>query len=461
MKSNDKKMTLLIDKYKLKNRNEVIEFVKVNPEGLGVEMLSRISELVNNFRIDTAAYYTDDIIAENLVKSLPKIHKDEIHILEPSVGVGNFLQPIINKFSYCKKLHIHVNDVDKVSLELLKSINHYRDIPGNVEITYHNYDFLHDNPILDSIRFDYVIGNPPFIKLKKRECTICYLNSINKFQSNNTSALFLNKALLISDYVALILPKYFLNSSDFEFTRNNTSKYSVEKIIDFGEKGFKGVLIETIAVLVNTLKKPNMTVSYSLTKNIENTQKQDQLVSEKFNCWLLYRNHFFDELSSKMIFSVFKAYRDRQLTNSILRDSGEIRVLRSRNISKDGSRIIDLDEYDRYISVDNLEKLSIRNFYARDDVYLTPNMTYYPRVIKKPKYTLVNGSVAILENISGMVISDNHLKFLSSTDFAEFYAIARNYSTRSLNIDSNSVVFFGLIDSDYNGIRNINDWREK
>jgi len=72
-------------------------------------------------------------------------------------------------------------------------------------------------------------------------------------------------------------------------------------------------------------------------------------------------------------------------------------------------------------------------------------MTYYPRVIKKPKGAVVNGSVAILENISNKEITNKQLKFFSSSTFEEFYRIARNYSTRSLNIDSNSVTFFGLL----------------
>ena len=71
-------------------------------------------------------------------------------------------------------------------------------------------------------------------------------------------------------------------------------------------------------------------------------------------------------------------------------------------------------------------------------------MTYYPRVIKKPKNTLINGSVAVLINKSNLEIKKEHIDFLCSETFERFYSIARNYSTRSLNIDKNSVKFFGL-----------------
>ncbi|EIQ7097444.1 DNA methyltransferase, partial [Enterococcus faecalis] len=262
--------------------------------------------------------------------------------------------------------------------------------------------------------------------------------------TNNISGFFMQKATAISNYVALILPKYFLSNSDFEETRNRIRNYAIEKIIDFGEKGFKGVLIETIAILVDTTKKPNMTLSYSVTKDCYNEQKQSDLTSDEFPSWLLYRNDFFNRIASNMVFAVFKVFRDRQLTNSVLKDYGDIRVLKSRNIDRDGLGIISIEGYDKYINFEELSRFSIGNYYERDDVYLSPNMTYYPRVIKKPKWTIVNGSVAILENVSDYDITDKHLEFLNSSTFEEFYRIARNLSTRSLNIDSNSVQFFGL-----------------
>ncbi|MBC6925548.1 DNA methyltransferase, partial [Lactobacillus salivarius] len=96
------------------------------------------------------------------------------------------------------------------------------------------------------------------------------------------------------------------------------------------------------------------------------------------------------------------------------------------------------------VTPDNLKGLTIESFLEDDQVYLTPNMTYYPRVIKKPKGYVVNGSIAILIPKEKIKVSEKQRKFLCSSDFEKFYAIARNYGTRSLNIDKNSVFFFGL-----------------
>lgn len=444
MKLNEKQIKQVIKDYNLQHREDVLQFVKENPEDLEIHDLSRIAELVNNARSDTAAYYTDNSILDVLRKSLPDIMGKEIRVLEPSVGVGNFLQIIIDKYNYAEKLIIEVNDIDPKSIELLKVLNTYRKIPKNVEIIYHNEDFLSPFFILNKRKYDLIIGNPPFLKLNNNNGLKDYAITFNDMITKNISGFFVQKATDISTHVALILPKYFLNNSDFGETRKRINTYSIEKIIDFGEKGFKGVLIETIAILIDTTREPDMTISYSLTKDLYNKQLQKELTSDEFPSWLLYRDEFFNKIASNMVFSVFKVFRDRQLTNSVLKDFGDVRVLKSRNIARDGSGIISVKGYDKYISSEDLPQFSIGKYYERDDVFLSPNMTYYPRVIKKPKGTIVNGSVAILENISDYDITDKQLEFLSSSTFEKFYNIARNFSTRSLNIDSNSVQFFGL-----------------
>ncbi|MCJ0554239.1 DNA methyltransferase, partial [Enterococcus cecorum] len=59
---NEKKIKKIIKNYSLQHREDVLEFINKNPESLDVNELSRIAELVNNSRSDTAAYYTDSTI---------------------------------------------------------------------------------------------------------------------------------------------------------------------------------------------------------------------------------------------------------------------------------------------------------------------------------------------------------------------------------------------------------------
>ena len=69
-------------------------------------------------------------------------------------------------------------------------------------------------------------------------------------------------------------------------------------------------------------------------------------------------------------------------------------------------------------------------------------MTYKPRMIKMPKNVLVNGSVVILIPKYDFSMSEEDMKFLSSEKYRNFYEIARNYQTRSLNIDKKFGLFF-------------------
>ena len=106
---------------------------------------------------------------------------------------------------------------------------------------------------------------------------------------------------------------------------------------------------------------------------------------------------------------------------------------------------MDIQNYDSYLNEDIIKNLSVGDFLNRTDVYLTPNMTYYPRVIKKPKSVIVNGSVAFLIPKTDFELTEKQMEYFSTNEYREFYQIARNFQTRSLNIDNCSVYFFGVL----------------
>ena len=63
-----------------------------------------------------------------------------------------------------------------------------------------------------------------------------------------------------------------------------------------------------------------------------------------------------------------------------------------------------------------------------------------------PKGCIVDGSVAILTpKDDSYIITNKDLAYYATEEFTAFYKIARNNGTRSLNIDNNSVFFFGLL----------------
>lgn len=432
----------ILEKNSFDNSTDLIAFIEDNPLNLSVSSLSRIAELSNTKRTDNAAFFTSKPLITEMLKNLPDCSEDTVRILEPSVGVGNFIPLILKKFEG-KEIYIDAVDIDEDSIRVLKALIKYYDIPESCHINFIIGDFLSHS---FETEYDYVIGNPPFYKIgsDNKKLSEYKRMAINK-ETSNICSFFLDKAMTIGKYVALVFPKFLLNTPEFAPSREYLSKKSVECIIDFGEKGFPGVLVETIAIFVNNLGKKSKTHIISVTQKIDIMQNQEYIFDSKYPYWLIYRNADFDNLSARMKFDVFSVFRDRQITNKLLNNSDGIRVIKSRNISDNGKFFVDIEGYDSFIEDNVAKSLSVYSFMNRDDVYLTPNMTYKPRVIKKPAGILVNGSVAILIPHNGCVPTREQLEFFSTDEYRAFYQIARNYQTRSLNVDSCSVYFYGLL----------------
>lgn len=434
----------IVDAEDFSTAEKLEAFVRSNEQELSLATLGRVAEIANTKRVDNAAYFTSKSLITKMLNSLPVIDKSLIRILEPSVGVGNFVPLVAKKFEG-KNVYIDVVDIDENSLKLAKLLIGQHKLPKNIHVNYIHDDFLKHE---FSRRYDYVIGNPPFFKLGSSDSKLLSLyreNAINQ-ETRNICSFFLDKAVQLADYVCLVFPKFVLNTPEFAPTRDYLSKKSVECIIDFGEKGFPGVLVETIALFVNNMARPSHTKVISVTKNIEINQKQNYIFSHEFPYWIIYRDALFDEVCSKLDFNVFKVFRDRQITSKMLLDKGAIRVIKSRNISDDGCEIVDIPDYDSYMSKKDIGELAVAEYLDNEDVFLTPNMTYKPRVMRKPKNVIVNGSVAILiPKESKRQISNEQLSYFSSEEYRRFYQIARNYQTRSLNVDACSVFFYGLL----------------
>lgn len=403
--------------------------------------LSKIAELSNAQREDNAAYYTRQDICFSIVSNLPDAKEySTINILEPSIGVGNFLPALITKYGEVPNVNIDVVDIDSNSLEILKVLLEKMVIPDNVHINFINADFL---LFAFEKKYDIVVGNPPYMKITKdKELLSKYKEGMYNTDTNNIFSFFIEKAIKIGNIVSLIVPKSLINAPEFNKTRNLMKSKSINAIIDFGEKGFKGVKIETISFILDTRKKGKTTIVESyITENVRELE-QSYITDSTYPYWLIYRDDSFDEVAGLMTFNIFKSYRDRVITKSITKSEGKIRVLKSRNIGN--NEIINIPGYDSY--VDNTDGLDVAKFLDKDGCILLPNLTYYPRACFLPKRCITDGSVAILTPINDEEkITKEDLNFYSTQSFAHFYAIARNRGTRSLNIDNNSVFFFGKI----------------
>lgn len=436
---NHSEIISIIEKENLYKASNLKNFVKREKERLELGFLSRIIELANNNRETHSAYYTNDFIIKDIIDLLPEFSdKDEIRIIEPSVGAGNFLPYLFAKYRN-KKVKLTLIDIDKDIIDILSLL--YEDkAPSNFEIDFLCADFMS----LDLNNVDLIVGNPPFTRVSKKE--IEKYNLTNQ-DLRNLAGCFLEKSIKIAHTVSLIMPKNLLNTPEYSGLRDFILSKNVHSILDFGEKGFKGVLIETINIILSNSEQKKCVFIESKVKNQILNQDKNYIFDKNLPYWVIYRNAHFDSILNKMDLGVFDVFRDRQITKSILisqKNQSSIRVLRSQNISDNGCEVIDKDNYDCFIDKDVLQKLAVNKFIDNDFVYLTPNMTYNCRVMKKEKGYIVNGSVAILIPKYHFQLTEKQLLFFSSNEFREFYAVARNYQTRSLNIDACSCYWFGI-----------------
>lgn len=437
-----KEVESIVEKNGLNEVDKLLAFLEQNFSTLPLNTSFLISEYANANRQHTAAFFTRKDIVYSVIKDLPELKNKKIRILEPSVGVGNFIPTIVEKYKICKELIIDVIDVDRNSLRVLAFFLGKLNLPDNVIVNLIEADFLLWNP---SFKYDLVIGNPPYKKITGDLKTLNNYkqNVINK-DTNNLFSFFIEKSLKIGCFVSLIVPKSLISTPELNKTREILISHNLLKICDYGEKAFKGVKIETISFLVETSsKKMNKEIIIeSFILDDYRYQKKSYIFDKSLPYWILYRDDKFDAVLNKLDLGVFKAFRDRKITKKYTSSSGKIRVLKSRNVKS--NKVENIDGYDCY--VDEIAEFPVKSYLDQENVVMIPNLTYYPRASFLPKGTITDGSVALLTVKDGLrQPTSKDLEYYATEEFYYYYRVARNYGTRSLNIDNNSVYFFGLI----------------
>lgn len=439
----DKRVIEIISEEELTDKNKIISFIRTKSAQYSTTSLMRVAEYANAKRTENSAFYTNKKIITEIIKRLPNHTEKSVRILEPSVGVGAFIPYIARKYSSCDEVIIDVVDIDRDSLDIFEALLPCMELPSNVKINIIESDFL---LYQFKQRYDFVVGNPPYGKITGASDKVtAYLENAYNRDTRNIFSYFLDKCYELATTVALVLPKSILNAPEFKKSRTRLSSGNIHAMLDFGELGFKGVLVETVCLICSAQNKSKTTIIYCMTSGEELVQPQAYLTDNTYPYWLLYRNSFFDEIAKKLTFNCFTVFRDRQITSSCLNSSQGIRVIKSRNIDDQGKSIIDIEGYDSYIPSDKAKELAVYKYLNDEQAYMTPNMTYKPRVMPKPRGVLVNGSVALLFLKENIEVTAQQLDYFASEEFRAFYKIARNRQTRSLNVDSCSVFFFGLL----------------
>lgn len=410
----------------------IIDFLE--GKGINRQLTRQIFDFEKNNpkRNEFAAYLTRLDIASTLVSSLPNFKsKKTIRILEPSVGAGSFVPLVLEKYAD-HNIEIDLLDIDSNALATCQELIRKYGNTEKVKIRYLNSNYLEHHP---KKKYDLTIGNPPFGKKVDQ----AFSGWQTKLSCKDIFAKFIEHALGHSVYVAFIVPKTLLSGPEHLELRNHLSARKILSIHDFGEKAFSNIKIETIGLVVMSSEVNSestiQTISYPLSGYF--LKKQGYVCDPSFPTWLLYRNKFFDEVASQVQFGIFLAIRDREISSKHLGTSGNFEVIRACNIPRNGH-----DSGEILYLKSKVAPHAAKAYLHLKQALVAPNLSYYPRATWLLPGQLVDGSAAVLCPIED--ISKRNITFFSSDVFFFFYRIARNYSTRSLNIDKLSVFYWGL-----------------
>lgn len=391
-------------------------------------------ETGNIRRKEMSAYYTRQDIAFSLAAQLPSFQKSRISILEPSVGAGALLPSIISKYED-KTIDLTIIDLDDDALKLARKIASSVRHPA-LTIKVVRADFL---TYSTTSKFDLVVGNPPYGK-----STLATGGRSGKGRSGNLFSLFFKKALECSDYVSLIIPKSFLSSPEHASLRKTAQLNHIRCISDFGTRAFSDVKIETIAIHTGPMVMNPQTIIDSLVLPVHRSMDQSYIADLALPTWIIYRDEFFDRILGSIGVGAFDVYRDRSLSRKHMSDDthygSSVPVLQARNIGI--GEIVSSGEC-RYIREDQISD-GWKKLRDRNDLVAVPNLSYYPRAAPVPDGFVPDGSAAILIPVSPGTIDVEALEWFSTELFFYYYRVSRNYSVRSLNVDSCSVYYFGL-----------------
>ena len=170
-------------------------------------------------RKNLGQYFTPKSIRELLLSKLPK--KENADILDPACGSGEFL---LSCEKYFKNPNLNGFEIDKnlvaIALKLLKNSKNNSNIK--------NIDTLNIDTNNNKIKYDYVIGNPPYFEIKLNEKLKSKHSDIIKGRLNIFS-LFIKiglESLKDGGYLAYVVPPSMNNGAYFSKLREYIIKNS-------------------------------------------------------------------------------------------------------------------------------------------------------------------------------------------------------------------------------------------
>ncbi|MDU2064527.1 MAG: Eco57I restriction-modification methylase domain-containing protein [Sporomusaceae bacterium] len=405
-----------------------------------------IDNTPKNERTDKGQFITPFEIA-NVMSDMLTIEKQSISILDPGAGSGVLAALLIDKIlneGYVKEIQVTLYENDLLILNLLQSnmVEVYKTcLKHNVKLIFNinSSNFITKNKNIWMTEeytgsYDYVICNPPYMKLNKSSLEAQTMNSI-VYGQPNLYFLFMAMAVkqLKKDAQAVfIVPRSFFNGSYFrKFREWLLMNSSIERIHHFEsrERVFSGeILQETVIlkIIKSDISEINITTSYD-SHDMQSCKSilvtKDLIISKKFNTIRLPLNR----KDSWTVFTV-DSFKNTFFELGIKFSTGPIVDFRRKEfISKEKTKnTVPL------IWSCNFTKHKI--FWPSENIkfhqHILKNKKVLPYLLPKDDYILVKRfttkearrplkiNILLAENISYERFGiENHINYLKSTKF--------------------------------------------
>ena len=214
----------------------------------------------------------------------PKTILKNLKVLEPYMkNIKNILEPSCGSCEYIKQLKNMDYNINITGIELNKTIfDSIKDYNSdNIKIINSNYlssDF--------KIKFDLIIGNPPYLVMKKTDVDKSYYNYFDG--RPNIFILFIIKSLELLNnkgILSFVLPKNFLNCLYYDKTRKHILKnYNILDIIECEDNYIETKQDTIIVILENVKPKNNILYNISISGyTIFGTQDNIKVMKKLYN----------------------------------------------------------------------------------------------------------------------------------------------------------------------------------
>ena len=325
--------------------------------------------------LEKGSFYTGKIIALDFVNDLD-FESGQI-ILDPACGSGSFLFR-----SNATPEQIYGVDADPIAVMIAK-FNYFIKFPEANYPNLHCQDFFTWFAENEDLRFDYIIGNPPYgANLDLAKIPSQYIFSGESFSYFIEFCFWLLKD---DGIFRFLLPEAILNVKRHSDVRSFILKYTNLKRIKRYSSKFAGVMSDVYMLELNKVKSPKMIFEdeevTSIPKSIFRGLKNQIFVNlNKFDIRILEKVEEIQKYDlSESVFGLGVVTGDNKTKLTQVKESGMEHIYTGKEVEK--YRLLPPKNFIRF-DRDNLQQV------APDEIYRAPEKLIYKTITKYLKISI-------------------------------------------------------------------------